>query len=77
MNVYPSRPEFYKRLADYLEIPLEYLMFGERKNTEWEGALFHLRNYVEEVIESKWKELVDEHGSNGGKMLGQGGGLLS
>jgi len=50
VGVYPSRPEFYKKLAEYLEVPLEYLMFGERKNTEWDEAAFYLRRYLEEVI---------------------------
>jgi len=74
---YPSGPEFYRRLADYLEVPLEYLMFGQRRNSEWDRAILHLRNYVEDLIESKLRGVVDEHGSNGGKVLGQGAGLLS
>ena len=39
-------PKAYKRLVDYLEVPLEYLMFGERKNAESEAAIVHLRKYV-------------------------------
>jgi transcriptional regulator with XRE-family HTH domain len=77
ISVHPSRPEFYKRLADYLEVPLEYLMFGERKNTEWEEAFYHLQRYVEEVIELKLSQALDELGSNKAEILGQGRGLLS
>ena len=62
MSVYPSRPEAYKMLADYLEVPLEYLMFGERKNTEWEEAILHLRSYFEELIENKLIEVVKQQG---------------
>ena len=77
ISVYPSRPEFYKRLAEYLEVPLEYLMFGERKNTEWDMAIYHLRRYVEEVIELKGGAALDESGSNKAEILGQGRGVLS
>ena len=77
ISVYPSRPELYKRLAEYLDVPLEYVMFGERKCTEWEESLYHLRRYVEEVIESKLKELLSKTGLNRAEMLGQGRGLLS
>jgi transcriptional regulator with XRE-family HTH domain len=77
ISVYPSRPELYKRLAEYLDVPLEYLMFGERKCTEWEESLYHLRRYVEEVIESKLNEMLSRTGSNGAEMLGQGRGVLS
>jgi transcriptional regulator with XRE-family HTH domain len=77
ISVYPSRPEFYKRLADYLEVPLEYLMFGERKNAEWDMAFYHLRRYVEEVIELKLSQTLDQPGSNKTEILGQGRGLLS
>ena len=77
ISVYPSRPQFYKRLAEYLDVPLEYLMFGERKNGEWDQAIFHLRNYVEEVVENILKEVDRQPSSEGGKNLGQGRGLLS
>jgi len=77
ISVYPSRPAFYKRLAEYLDVPLEYLMFGERKNTEWEEALYHLQRYVEEVIELKLRKLHDETDLNGLEIQGQGRGLLS
>ncbi len=77
MSAYPSRPELYKKLAEYLEVPLEYLMFGERKNTEWEEAFYHLRRYVEEVIESKLRKVHDETDSNRAEILGQGRGVLS
>jgi len=60
IDVYPSKPEIYKRLAEYLDVPLEYLMFGERKNTEWDLAILHLRKYVEEIIEDKMRCLVLE-----------------
>ena len=76
-SVYPSRPEHYKKLAEYLEVPLEYLMFGERKNTEWEEAAFHLRRYLEELISSQLTEMLQEHGSKESRMLGRGGALLS
>ena len=62
-NVYPSRPELYKKLAEYLEVPLEYLMFGERKNTEWDEATFYLKRYVEEFITSQLREVLKDHSS--------------
>jgi len=52
MSVYPSRPETYRKLSEYLEVPLEYLMFGDRKNGEWDQAVFHLRRYVEELVQA-------------------------
>ena len=58
MHVHPSRPQLYKMLSEYLEVPLEYLMFGEKKNTEWDEAVVHLRKYVEEVIESKLNQMM-------------------
>ena len=63
-NVYPSRPEQYRKLAEYLEVPLEYLMFGERKNDEWERAVFHLRNYVEEVVRLTLQNVPKEVGKS-------------
>jgi len=77
ISVYPSRPEFYERLAEYLDVSLEYLLFGERKNGEWDQTIFHLRNYVEEVIENMLKEVERQPCSEGGKNLGQGRGPLS
>ncbi|MFC1890506.1 helix-turn-helix domain-containing protein [Thermodesulfobacteriota bacterium] len=62
IDVYPSRPEAYKKLSDYLNVPLEYLMFGERKNTEWEEAVIHLRKFVEELIETKVNTVLKEMG---------------
>jgi hypothetical protein len=35
MQVYPLSPELYKRLSEYLDVSLEYLMFFERKNGKW------------------------------------------
>ena len=60
MSTYPSPPAFYRRLADYLEVPLEYLMFGERKNTEWVQAFYHLQRYIEEVIGLKLRQVLNE-----------------
>ena len=77
INVYPSRPDLYKMLAEYLEAPLEYLMFGERKNTEWDAAIFHLQRYVEELIELRLREVLKETGPNRPEILGQGRGVLS
>jgi transcriptional regulator with XRE-family HTH domain len=77
MSVYPSRPESYKMLAEYLEVPLEYLMFGERKNTEWDEATFHLRTYLEEFISSQLRKMFEEQEQKGGPTLGQGRVLLS
>ena len=73
IDVYPSRPEMYKKLAEYLDVPLGYLMFGERKNTEWEEAVIHLRKFVEELIEAKVKMVLQEMGIKRTGMLGQGG----
>ena len=70
LGVYPSRPELYKRLADYLEVPLEYLISGERKHTEWERTMLHLRKYVEEAIDSRLKILIDDQRENGHKIVG-------
>lgn len=57
---------------------LEYLMFREkRKNTERDMAFFLLRKYVEEVIELKLSEALDESGPNKAEILGQGRGVLS
>jgi transcriptional regulator with XRE-family HTH domain len=58
LGVYPSRPELYKRLADYLDVPLEYLISGERMHTEWESTMLHLRKYVEEAIDSRLKAML-------------------
>ncbi|MFC1888225.1 helix-turn-helix transcriptional regulator [Thermodesulfobacteriota bacterium] len=77
IDVYPSRPEAYKRLAEYLDVPLEYLMFGERKNTEWEEAIIHLRKFVEELIEAKVKMVLNEMRSKRAGMSGQKRGVLS
>jgi transcriptional regulator with XRE-family HTH domain len=77
INVYPSRPELYKKLAEYLDVPLEYLMFGERKNTEWEETVLHLRKYVEEAIEGKINKMIGEMCSKRAEMLGQGRGVMS
>ena len=71
IDVYPSRPEMYKKLAEYLDVPLEYLMFGERKNTEWEEAVIHLRKFVEELIEAKVNMVFQEMGSKKAGMLGR------
>ena len=77
IDVYPSRPEIYKKLAEYLDAPLEYLMFGERKNTEWEEAVIHLRKFVEELIETKMNVVVQEMGLKRAGMSGQKRGVLS
>lgn len=77
MNVYPSRPELYKKLAEYLDVPLEYLMFGERKNTEWEETVSHLRKYVEEAIEEKLTKVLGTMCSRRAEMLGQEGRVMS
>lgn len=77
IDVYPSRPEAYKKLSEYLDVPLEYLMFGERKNTEWEEGVIHLRKFVEELIEAKVKMVVQEMGFKGARILGQNRGDLS
>jgi len=77
MSVYPSRSEVYKKLAEYLEVSLEYLMFGERKNTEWDETAFHLKRYLEEFITSQLREMLEEHSSEESRILGQGRGLLS
>jgi transcriptional regulator with XRE-family HTH domain len=76
-SVYPSRPELYKQLAEYLEVPLEYLMFGERKNTEWDEAAFHLKTYLEEFITSQLREMLEEHSPKESRIFGQGRALLS
>ena len=47
-------------------------MFGDRKNTEWEEAAFHLRSYLEEFISSQLKKLFEEQEQKGGHTLGQG-----
>ena len=60
LGVYPSRPELYKQLADYLEVPLEYLISGERVHTEWERTMLHLRKYVEEAIDSRLRAITGE-----------------
>ena len=70
LGVYPSRPELYKRLADYLEVPLEYLISGERKQTEWERTMLHLRKYVEEAIDSRLKAMLEEQRAEGCRILG-------
>jgi transcriptional regulator with XRE-family HTH domain len=70
MGVCPSRPELYKRLADYLEVPLEYLISGERKHTEWERTIMHLRKYVEEAIEARLRAMLAEQRAEGRNMLG-------
>jgi transcriptional regulator with XRE-family HTH domain len=77
INVYPSRPELYKRLAVYLDVPLEYLMFGERKNTEWGETVRHLEKYLEEAIEEKVKLMVGDIRPSRSEILGQGRGVLS
>ena len=76
-SVYPSRPEFYKKLAEYLRVPLEYLMFGEKKNTEWDETAFHLKKYLEEFITSQLREMLEEHSSEESRILGQGRALVS
>jgi len=76
-SVYPSRPELYKKLAEYPEVPLEYLMFGERKNTEWDDAAFHLKRYLEEFITSQLREILEEHSSRESRILGQCRAVLS
>ena len=76
-DVFPSRPEVYKKLAEYLDVPLEYLMFGESKNTEWEETVIHLRKFVEELIGDKINMVANEMGSKRAGMLGQKGGALS
>jgi transcriptional regulator with XRE-family HTH domain len=60
MDVHPSRPEVYKKLAEYLHVPLEYLMFGERKSTEWGETILHLQRYLEELIESRLRQMIGE-----------------
>jgi len=77
IDVYPSRPEAYKKLAEYLDVSLEYLMFGERKNAEWEEAVIHLRKFVEELIETKMNVVFKEMGSKKVGMLGRERGVLS
>ncbi|MFC1888233.1 helix-turn-helix transcriptional regulator [Thermodesulfobacteriota bacterium] len=77
IDVYPSRPEIYKKLSEYLDVSLEYLMFGERKNTEWEEAVIHLRKFVEELIEAKVNIVFNEMGLKRVEMSGQGSGVLS
>jgi transcriptional regulator with XRE-family HTH domain len=77
IDVYPSRPELYKRLAEYLDVPLEYLMFGERKNTMWEETVRHLQKYLEEAIEEKVKLTIGDIRPNRAEILGQGRGVLS
>ena len=64
IDVYPSRPEAYKKLAEYLDVSLEYLMFGEGKNTEWEETIIHLRKFVEELIEAKVNMVFQEMSPN-------------
>jgi transcriptional regulator with XRE-family HTH domain len=76
-SVYPSRPEVYKKLTEYLEVPLEYLMFGERKNTEWDETAFHLKRYLEEFITSQLREMLEEHSSRETRILGQCRAVLS
>jgi transcriptional regulator with XRE-family HTH domain len=70
LGVYPSRPVLYKRLADYLEVPLEYLISGERMHTEWEQTMLHLRKYVEEAIDSRLKVMFEEQRAEGPRILG-------
>ena len=77
LGVCPSRPELYRMLAEYLDVPVEFLMFGDRKNTEWDQAILHLRRYVEDLVEEKLREVVMEQAQNGGNILGQGRGVLS
>ena len=77
INVYPSRPELYKRLAAYLDVPLEYLMFGERKNTEWGETVRHLQKYLEEAIEESVKQVIGDVRPNKPEILGQVRGVLS
>ena len=74
IDVYPSRPEAYKKLAEYLDVPLEYLMFGESKNTEWEEAVIHLRKFVEELIEAKMNMVLHEMGLEKGRDVRAGRG---
>lgn len=77
IDVYPSRPEAYKKLAEYLDVSLEYLMFGERKNAEWEETVLHLRKFVEELIEAKMKMVFLGMGLNKAGMSGQERDVLS
>ena len=72
----PSLPEL-EVLAYYLDVPLEYLMFGERKNTEWEDAVRHLRRFVEEVIEAKVNMWLQEMGLKKAGTSGRERGVLS
>ena len=74
IDVYPYRPEAYKKLAEYLDIPLEYLMFGESKNTEWEEAVIHMRKFVEELIEVKVNSMLQKMSLNKAGASGQGEG---
>ena len=77
IDVYPSRPEAYKKLAEYLDVPLEYLMFGERKNKEWEEAVIHLRKFVEELIETKVNMVLQRMSQKKAGISGHGRGVLS
>ena len=77
IDVYPSRPKVYKKLAEYLDVPLEYLMFSESKNTEWEEAVIHLRKFVEELIEDKVMMVMQEMGEKRTGMSGRERGVLS
>ena len=52
------------KIAEYLDVPLEYLMFGESKNMEWEEAVVQLRKFVEELIELKAKMVLQEMSPN-------------
>jgi len=63
-SVHPSRAELYKNLSEYPAVPLEYLMFGERKNTKWDEVTFHLKRYLEEFITSQLREMFKEHSSD-------------
>ena len=61
----------------YLDVPLEYLMFGERKNTEWEETVRHMQKYLDEAIEEKVKLMAGDIRPNRAEILGQGRGPLS
>ena len=44
---FPRHPMMYKKLSDYLKIPMEYLMFGTEKDRKREQALIYFEKCIQ------------------------------
>ena len=53
IDSYPRNPQQYKKLADYLNVSVEYLMFGTDFRKQKEVLLRALDQYVDLKIEEK------------------------